>query len=88
MSITFDIRHLAGTQEIELFNRFPYPLNDEIADDLERGRRRPERTWLAVRGDRLLGRLALWSPRDVRTARQPGVGLIGRFPASPALSTA
>lgn len=38
MSIAFDIRHLAGTHEIELFNRIPYALNHEILDDLEQGR--------------------------------------------------
>lgn len=62
MSLSFDIRHLAGLHEVDFFNRLPYALNDEIADDLEQGRRRLEWTWLAVRDERMLGRLALWSP--------------------------
>jgi RimJ/RimL family protein N-acetyltransferase len=70
MSIAFDIRHLAGTHEIELFNRIPYALNDEIADDLEQGRRRVEWTWLAMQDGRLLGRLALWSPTGATDATQ------------------
>ncbi|KAF2420872.1 GNAT family N-acetyltransferase [Microbacterium sp. B35-30] len=70
MSIAFDIRHLGGTHEIELFNRIPYALNDEIADDLEQGRRRVEWTWLAIHEDRLLGRLALWSPSGSTDATQ------------------
>ena len=70
MSIAFDIRHLGGTHELELFNRIPYALNDEIADDLEQGRRRAEWTWLAIHEDRLLGRLALWSPSGATDATQ------------------
>ncbi|MFK4834517.1 GNAT family N-acetyltransferase [Microbacterium sp. ZW T2_14] len=70
MSIAFDIRHLGGTHEIDLFNRIPYALNDEIADDLEQRRRRVEWTWLAIHEDRLLGRLALWSPSDSTDATQ------------------
>jgi hypothetical protein len=69
MSIAFDIRHLGGAHEIELFNRLPYALNDEIADDLEQGRRHVEWTWLAVHEDRLLGRLALWSRQERRMPR-------------------
>ncbi|MGI9822882.1 GNAT family N-acetyltransferase [Agromyces sp. Marseille-Q5079] len=57
-----EIRHLRDPREVAFFNRLPYTLNHEIADDLAQGRRRLEWTWLAVRGDRLLGRLALWSP--------------------------
>jgi RimJ/RimL family protein N-acetyltransferase len=70
MSAVFDIRHLGGTHEIDLFNRIPYGLNDEIADDLEQGRRRVEWTWLAIHEDRLLGRLALWSPAGATQATQ------------------
>ncbi|MDF2562824.1 MAG: N-acetyltransferase [Microbacterium sp.] len=70
MSIAFDIRHLSGTHEVELFNRLPYALNHEIADDLEQGRRRLEWTWLAIRDDRLIGRLALWSPSGSTDATQ------------------
>ncbi|KQQ93683.1 hypothetical protein ASF62_05590 [Leifsonia sp. Leaf325] len=70
MSIAFEIRHLSGVHEIELFNRIPYALNDEIADDLKMGRRRVEWTWLAVHEDRLLGRIALWSPSGATDATQ------------------
>jgi RimJ/RimL family protein N-acetyltransferase len=70
MSAAFDIRHLGGAHEVALFNRLPYALNDEIADDLELGRRRIEWTWIAIDGDRLLGRLALWSPTGATEATQ------------------
>ena len=70
MSAVFDVRHLEGAHEIELFNRLPYALNDEIGDDHAQGRRRAEWTWLAVREERLLGRLALWSPAGATEATQ------------------
>lgn len=70
MSASFDIRHLAGEYEVDLFNGFPYALNDEIADDLEKGRRRLEWTWIAVSDERVLGRLALWSPPGATDATQ------------------
>ncbi|MGW5118289.1 GNAT family N-acetyltransferase [Streptomyces noursei] len=54
------LRPLAGDQEVDLFNQLPYVLNEEIADDLAQGRRRPARMWVALRGDRLLGRAAWW----------------------------
>jgi GNAT superfamily N-acetyltransferase len=60
--LTFDIRHYRDTDDLELFLTLPYALNHEVADDLEKGRRRPEWTWLAVRDGRLVGRLALWAP--------------------------
>jgi RimJ/RimL family protein N-acetyltransferase len=50
---------------VELFGQLPYVLNDELGDDLSLGRRRPEWMWVALRGDRLVARLARW-------ARQPG----------------
>ncbi|WP_274911642.1 GNAT family N-acetyltransferase [Streptomyces sp. WZ-12] len=55
------LRPLAGPHELDLFNRLPYLLNDELADDLAQGRRRPEWMWLALRGDRPLARLAWWT---------------------------
>ncbi|MFK0295039.1 GNAT family N-acetyltransferase [Streptomyces sp. NPDC090442] len=55
------LRPLAGPHELDLFNRLPYLLNDELADDLAQGRRRPAWMWLALRGDRPLARLAWWS---------------------------
>jgi RimJ/RimL family protein N-acetyltransferase len=54
------IRPLAGADELELFNRIPYVLNHELADDLTAGRRRPEWMWVALDGDELVGRLAYW----------------------------
>jgi len=55
------MRPIAGREELGLFNRLPYVLNDELADDLAQGRRRPEWMWAALRGDRLLARAAWWS---------------------------
>lgn len=54
------IRPIVGPGEIELFNRLPYTLNHELADDLAARRRRPEWMWMALRGDRLLARVAWW----------------------------
>ena len=54
------VRHLTDADELELFDRFPYALNHEVADDLAQRRRRPEWMWLAVRDGRLLGRLGCW----------------------------
>ena len=36
------LRTIAGPDELGLFNRLPYVLNDEVAGDLAAGRRRPE----------------------------------------------
>ncbi|WP_204318907.1 GNAT family N-acetyltransferase [Microbacterium sp. B35-04] len=60
--MTFDIRRYRDSGDLELFLTLPYALNHEVADDLEQGRRRPEWTWLAIRDNRLVGRLALWAP--------------------------
>ncbi|GHJ38950.1 GNAT family N-acetyltransferase [Streptomyces sp. TS71-3] len=54
-------RPITGRDELDLFNRLPYPLNAELRDDLAQDRRRPEWMWVALRGDRLLARLAWWS---------------------------
>ncbi|MDA3630696.1 hypothetical protein OU415_35085, partial [Saccharopolyspora sp. WRP15-2] len=54
-------RPITGTDELDLFCRIPYTLNEELADDLASGRRRPEWMWVALRGDRLLARAAWWS---------------------------
>jgi len=54
------MRPIAGREELSLFSRLPYVLNDELADDLATGRRRPEWMWVALRGDHLLARLAWW----------------------------
>jgi RimJ/RimL family protein N-acetyltransferase len=54
------VRPIAGRDELDLFLRLPYVLNDELADDLAAGRRRPEWMWVALRGDHVLARLAWW----------------------------
>ncbi|MEU3543783.1 GNAT family N-acetyltransferase [Streptomyces paromomycinus] len=54
------MRPITGRAELDLFCRLPYVLNDELADDLAAGRRRPEWMWVALRGDRLLARVAWW----------------------------
>jgi len=54
------IRPIAGPDELTLFNSLPYLLNDELADDLATGRRRPAWMWVATRGARLVARIAWW----------------------------
>ncbi|CAG7655907.1 Acetyltransferase (GNAT) family protein [Actinacidiphila bryophytorum] len=56
-----DVRPITGAQELDLFTRLPYVLDGELAGDLAGGRRRPEWMWVALRGDRLLARVAWWS---------------------------
>lgn len=58
------IRPITGRDELDLFCRLPYVLNDELDDDLTEGRRRPEWMWVALHGDHLLARLAWWSRTD------------------------
>jgi RimJ/RimL family protein N-acetyltransferase len=55
------IRPITGREELDLFRRLPYLLNDELDGDLKEGRRRPEWMWLALLDDRPLARLAWWS---------------------------
>jgi len=54
------MRPIAGREELDLFSRLPYVLNEELDDDLAAGRRRPEWMWVALRGDHLLARVAWW----------------------------
>ncbi len=54
------MRPIAGREELNLFSRLPYVLNEELEDDLTAGRRRPEWMWVALRGDHLLARVAWW----------------------------
>ncbi|TMR96920.1 GNAT family N-acetyltransferase [Nonomuraea basaltis] len=54
------IRPISGREELDLFSRQPYALNEELADDLAAGRRRPQWMWVALHGDRLLARAAWW----------------------------
>lgn len=61
---TLTMRPITGRDELDLFCRLPYSLNEELADDLDAGRRRPEWMWLALAGDRVLARLAWWGSPD------------------------
>ncbi|KUJ65199.1 GCN5 family acetyltransferase [Streptomyces albus subsp. albus] len=61
------LRPITGPGELALFNRLPYTLNHELADDLAAGRRRPEWMWLALRGDRPLARVAWWGQAGAET---------------------
>ncbi|MDK0522938.1 GNAT family N-acetyltransferase [Streptomyces sp. ML-6] len=55
------VRPLAGPQELGLFRQqLSYVLDHELADDLASGRRRPGWMWVALRGDRVVARLAWW----------------------------
>ncbi len=55
------VRPLTGRDELDLFTRLPYVLNDELAGDLTAGHRRPEWLWIAQRGDRVVARAGWWS---------------------------
>jgi RimJ/RimL family protein N-acetyltransferase len=55
------LRPITGLDELDLFNSFPYVLNDEVRDDLAAGRRRPEWLWLALRDGRVVARAGWWS---------------------------
>lgn len=57
------VRPITGPEELPLFNRFPYLLNDEFAEDLADGRRRPAWMWLALDGGRPVGRLSFWASK-------------------------
>lgn len=63
------LRPLTGGAELDLFQRLDYVLDDELADDLTAGRRRPEWMWIAVSGDRVLARAAWYGGPD---AAAPG----------------
>ncbi|MGW0935713.1 GNAT family N-acetyltransferase [Streptomyces sp. NPDC002666] len=55
------VRPITGPEELGLFCRLSYVLDHELADDLASGRRRPEWMWVALRGDRVVARIAWWS---------------------------
>jgi GNAT superfamily N-acetyltransferase len=61
------MRPISGRDELDLFSRIPYVFNEELADDLTAGRRRPEWMWVALRGDHLLARLSWWTRTGVDT---------------------
>lgn len=58
------VRPLTGADELGLFCRLSYVLDHELADDLATGRRRPEWMWVALRGERVLGRLSWWTGQE------------------------
>jgi RimJ/RimL family protein N-acetyltransferase len=58
------MRPITGRDELDLFRRLTYALDDELADDLDAGRRRPEWMWVALRGDQLVARAAWWGDPD------------------------
>lgn len=63
------IRPITGPGELDLFNRFPYRLNEELAADLDNGHRRPEWLWIALRDGRLAARAGWWArPGDEHPA--------------------
>ena len=55
------VRPLTGPEELDLFLRLTYSLDHELADDLATGRRLPRWMWVALDGDRVVGRLAWWT---------------------------
>ena len=59
--MTLVVRPISGPDEIDLFNRLPYVLNAEVANDLATGRRRTSWLWVALRGDRLVARAGWWA---------------------------
>jgi hypothetical protein len=57
------IRSITGAGELDLFCALSYTLDDELADDLDCGRRRPQWMWVALHGGRLVARAAWWGSR-------------------------
>ena len=55
------VRPLTGREELDLFRSIPYVLNRELDGDLDAGRRRLDWLWVALRGDRLVGRVGWWT---------------------------
>ena len=58
------IRSVTGAGELDLFCGLDYIFNDELADDLAAGRRRPAWMWVALRGEHLVARAAWWGSDD------------------------
>lgn len=58
------IRALASAEELSLFGGLSYVLDEELADDLARGLRRPGWMWVALRDGRLVARAAWWGPAE------------------------
>ena len=64
------VRPLADAGELGRFLELQYVLDDELADDLASGFRRPEWMWIATRGDRVLARAAWWGPAGAEAPAQ------------------
>ncbi|MEU8674662.1 GNAT family N-acetyltransferase [Streptomyces sp. NPDC048560] len=58
------VRPLTGPDELGLFCRLSYVLDHELADDLATGRRRPDWMWVALHGERVVGRASWWTSTD------------------------
>jgi ribosomal protein S18 acetylase RimI-like enzyme len=54
------IRPLSGPEELGLFCRLRYVLDEELADDLAAGRRRTDWLWVALLDERLVARAGWW----------------------------
>ena len=52
---------------LEQFLTLPYSINDEVADDVETGRRRLDWMWVAEIDGLVVARLAWWSNPGSRT---------------------
>jgi RimJ/RimL family protein N-acetyltransferase len=61
------IRPIVNAAELDLFRRLTYTLDDELADYLAAGSRRPSWMWVAVRGTRLIARAAWWGSSGAAT---------------------
>jgi hypothetical protein len=61
------IRSITGAEELGLFCALDYSFNDELADDLAAGRRRPAWMWVALRGEHLVARAGWWGSADDTT---------------------
>ena len=55
------VRPLSGREDLDLFRSIPYVLNSELEGDLDAGRRRFDWLWVALRANRLAGRLGWWT---------------------------
>ena len=60
------VHPLSGREDLDLFRSIPYVLNKELEGDLDAGRRRLDWLWVALRANRLVGRVGWWarSPDD------------------------
>jgi RimJ/RimL family protein N-acetyltransferase len=65
------VRPLGGRDELDLFRAISYVLNPELDGDLDAGRRRLDWLWVALRANRLVGRVGWWT----RSADDPPLAL-------------